>query len=48
MLTQWGARLTGGATAAHAACGHPLEAVWYCPTCEQRVADDEAGELDYA
>lgn len=48
LLTQWGARQSGGATAVHAACGHPLEAVWYCPTCQERVADDEAGELDYA
>ena len=48
LLTQWGARQTGGATAVHAACGNPLEAVWYCPTCQEPVADDEAGELDYA
>ena len=48
VLTQWGARQTGGATAVHAACGNPLEAVWYCPTCQEPVADDEAGELDYA
>jgi DNA-binding HxlR family transcriptional regulator len=48
LLTQWGARQTGSATAVHAACGNPLEAVWYCPTCQEPVADDEAGELDYA
>jgi DNA-binding HxlR family transcriptional regulator len=48
LLTQWGARQTGGATAVHAACGNPLEAVWYCPTCQETVADEEAGELDYA
>ena len=48
LLTQWGARQTGGATAVHAACGNPLEAVWYCPSCSEPVADDEAGELDYA
>jgi DNA-binding HxlR family transcriptional regulator len=48
LLTQWGARQTGGATAVHAACGNPLEAVWYCHTCQEPVADDEAGELDYA
>lgn len=47
LLTQWGARQTG-ATAVHAACGNPLEAVWYCATCQEPVADDEAGELDYA
>jgi DNA-binding HxlR family transcriptional regulator len=48
LLTQWGARQTGGATAVHAACGNPLEAVWYCPTCQEPVADDEADQLDYA
>jgi DNA-binding HxlR family transcriptional regulator len=48
LLTQWGARQTGSAPAVHVACGNPLEAVWYCPACEQPVADDEAGELDYA
>jgi DNA-binding HxlR family transcriptional regulator len=48
LLTQWGARRTGGGTAVHATCGYPLEAVWYCPTCQEPVADDEAGELDYA
>jgi DNA-binding HxlR family transcriptional regulator len=48
LLTQWGARRTGGGTAVHARCGYPLEAVWYCPTCQEPVADGEAGELDYA
>jgi hypothetical protein len=48
LLTQWGARQTGAEPAVHAACGNPLEAVWYCPTCQEPVADDEADELDYA
>ena len=48
LLTQWGARQTGAAAAVHAACGNPLEAVWYCPTCQEPVADDQADELDYA
>jgi DNA-binding HxlR family transcriptional regulator len=48
LLTQWGARQTGAGTAVHAACGHSLEAVWYCRTCQEPVADGEAGELDYA
>jgi DNA-binding HxlR family transcriptional regulator len=48
LLTQWGARQTGGAPVVHAACGNPLEAVWYCPTCQEPVADDQADELDYA
>jgi DNA-binding HxlR family transcriptional regulator len=48
LLAQWGAPQTGGAAAVHAACGNPLEAVWYCPTCQSPVPDDEADELDYA
>jgi DNA-binding HxlR family transcriptional regulator len=48
LLTQWGAHQTGAGTAVHAACGNSLEAVWYCPTCREPVADEEAGELDYA
>ncbi len=47
LLTQWGAGQTGGG-AVHAACGNPLETVWYCPTCQAPVPDDEADELDYA
>jgi DNA-binding HxlR family transcriptional regulator len=48
VLTDWGARHAGASTARHATCGSPLEAVWYCRTCGEPVADDEAGELDYA
>ena len=48
LLAQWGAPQTGGAAVVHAACGNPLEAVWYCPTCQSPVPDDEADELDYA
>jgi DNA-binding HxlR family transcriptional regulator len=40
-LTEWGARRSGAEPIRHAACGSPLEAVWYCPTCEEPVADDE-------
>src|SRR3954452_1513642 len=42
LLADWGAR---GADAAepmrHVACGTPLEARWWCPSCEQAVDDDE-------
>jgi DNA-binding HxlR family transcriptional regulator len=48
LLAQWGAPQTGGTAAVHAACGNPLEAVWYCPTCQSPVPDDEADDLDYA
>ena len=47
-LSDWGARQAGGPTALHLACGTPLETVWYCRTCGEPVADDEAGELDFA
>ena len=28
----------------HAACGSPLEARWYCETCERAVDEDEAAD----
>jgi DNA-binding HxlR family transcriptional regulator len=31
----------------HAACGTPLEARWYCPTCDRAVDEDEASELPF-
>ena len=49
LLADWGARRSTGATTdheplRHATCGTPLEARWYCPTCDVPVADDEAPE----
>jgi len=45
LLTRWGARDLDGDDAGphHAACGTPLEARWYCPTCERVTerSDDE-------
>jgi len=45
-LTAWG---TGHADPAqapvHAACGTPVEARWYCPTCDHLV-DDEPQQSD--
>ena len=41
LLAQWGARQAGQAEVPrHSACGTPLEARWYCPTCD-RLADSE-------
>ncbi len=37
------ARRAGGAPA-HELCGTPMEAVWWCPTCEQ-VAGHDPGEV---
>src|SRR5215211_5684232 len=48
-LADWGARNAGGAEPpVHAACGSPLEATWYCPTCQEPVADDQARDLHFA
>jgi DNA-binding HxlR family transcriptional regulator len=43
LLAEWGARHAGGGEApVHEDCGTPLEARWYCPTCERAVEEDEA------
>ena len=46
LLAQWGAEhATGGAPLlTHAACGTPLEARWWCPTCARMVGDGEPDE----
>jgi DNA-binding HxlR family transcriptional regulator len=44
LLSDWGARHRGGEPFRHAACGTPLEARWYCPTCHEPV--DETAGLD--
>ena len=44
LLAQWGAGHTDAAHAPrHPACGTPIEARWYCPTCD-RLVD---AELDH-
>lgn len=54
LLAAWGSAgsSAGGAASAeglrHLACGSPLEARWYCPTCAQTVTDDEASSLRFA
>jgi DNA-binding HxlR family transcriptional regulator len=48
-LADWGARHGEAAESPrHEACGTPVEARWWCPTCERPVGDDEAGDLHYA
>jgi DNA-binding HxlR family transcriptional regulator len=49
LLAGWGAR-QGEEPAAprHGVCGTPMEARWWCPTCERPVADDEGEELHFA
>jgi DNA-binding HxlR family transcriptional regulator len=51
LLAQWGADHSGApdpGSLRHLACGTPLEARWYCPTCAQPVDDDDAGDLRFA
>ena len=43
LLADWGARAAGGEPYRHGPCGTPLEARWWCPTCEL-VVDDPADE----
>jgi DNA-binding HxlR family transcriptional regulator len=49
LLADWGARhAEGSEPLQHAACGTPLEARWYCPTCARAVDDDEATDVHFA
>jgi DNA-binding HxlR family transcriptional regulator len=46
LLAQWGARHAGSDEGPrHAACGTPLEARWYCPTCDHLVEDEPQSEV---
>jgi DNA-binding HxlR family transcriptional regulator len=50
LLAQWGADRSGSPDPEglrHLACGTPLEARWYCPTCARPVDDDDAGDLRF-
>ena len=53
LLAQWGALNPGGggtaqtAPAAHGACGTPLDARWWCPTCERVVDGPEADQVTW-
>ena len=49
LLADWGARRSPGETDGpeplrHAACGTPLEARWYCPTCGEAIGERVAHE----
>lgn len=49
LLAGWGARNASEAGAPrHAVCGTPMEARWWCPTCERPVSDEEGEELHFA
>ena len=43
LLASWGTR-HGGGEITHTVCGTPIEARWWCPTCEQPVTSEEEGE----
>jgi DNA-binding HxlR family transcriptional regulator len=49
MLADWGARHRESSDPPrHEACGTPLEARWWCPTCEHAVDGEEAEGLHFA
>jgi DNA-binding HxlR family transcriptional regulator len=49
LLAGWGARNAEGASAPrHVACGTPIEARWWCPTCERAVSEEEGEDLHFA
>jgi DNA-binding HxlR family transcriptional regulator len=46
LLAQWGARHALAAEGpVHPACGTPLEARWYCPTCDRLVEEEPETEM---
>ncbi len=46
LLADWGSRVARDAEPMHhAVCGSPIEARWYCATCDRPVEQDEADEL---
>jgi DNA-binding HxlR family transcriptional regulator len=49
LLAGWGARGSGQESEIrHSVCGTPMEARWWCPTCEEPVDEDEGEELHFA
>jgi DNA-binding HxlR family transcriptional regulator len=48
LLADWGARHRDAEPVRHDACGSPLEARWYCPTCEQSVEDPAEAGVHFA
>jgi DNA-binding HxlR family transcriptional regulator len=49
LLAGWAAgRAETAETLRHLACGSPLEARWYCPTCTRAVDESEASNLQFA
>ena len=44
LLAVWGARHSGAEPPRHAACGTPLRAEWWCPTCAVPAGVQDADE----
>ena len=47
LLAEWGAAHAGDDALRHEACGTPLEARWYCATCERTVDEAEAADVHF-
>jgi DNA-binding HxlR family transcriptional regulator len=48
LLADWGSRVARDAEPIrHAACGTPVEARWFCPTCDRPIEPNEAQELRF-
>jgi DNA-binding HxlR family transcriptional regulator len=46
LLADWGSRVSRESEPLrHAACGTPVEARWYCPTCDRPVEGHEAEQV---
>ena len=49
LLEAWAMRNAGESSVPrHTLCGTPLEARWWCPSCERPVEKDEGEELHFA
>jgi DNA-binding HxlR family transcriptional regulator len=48
LLADWGARHSDAEPVRHDPCGTPLEARWYCPTCDQNVDDPAEAGVHFA
>ena len=42
LLADWGAGQSGAEAPRHGACGTPMEARWFCPTCGEVVDERDA------
>lgn len=47
LLAQWGTGRGGAEALRHGACGTPMEAHWWCPTCARVVDDEHEDEIRF-